>query len=44
MFANVLHSSIDLGIFAFEIGLKALPIAASKNIWIAVRDAELKYS
>ena len=44
MFASVLHGSIDFRLRAIDTGLKALPILASKNIWIAERDAELKYS
>ena len=44
MFASVLHGSIDFRLRAIDTGLKALAILASKNIWIAERDAELKYS
>ena len=44
MFASVLHRSIDFRLSKIDTGLKALPIPASKNIWMAERDAELKYS
>ncbi len=44
MFASVLHGSIDFRLSKIDTGLKALPIPASKNIWMAERDAELKYS